>query len=211
MKVVSVNVGLPREVSWKGRKEKTGIFKVPVKGRVQLRSTNLEGDQQADRSVHGGFYKSIYGYPIEHYGYWQGEYPQLDINYGFFGENLTTEGLDEANLRAGDQLIIGSVELQVTHPRLPCWKLGMRFGDDGIIERFLRSELSGFYFSVVEQGEIESGMQVTVKPVTSPSLTIREIQRLYLGLDRNRERLQLAASLTALPPGWRDRFKKRAG
>lgn len=211
MKVVSVNVGLPRGVTWKGRSQETGIFKQSVKGPVFVEPTNLEGDRQADLSVHGGSFKAVYGYPVEHSAYWKSEYPDLTIVPGFFGENLTTEGLHESDLRVGDRLSIGAVVLQITHPRLPCWKLGMRFGDDSIIEKFLHSERSGFYCAVLEQGELEAGMPISHQANANASLTIPEVQRLYLGLDRNRERLLLAASLTALPPAWRDRFRKRAG
>src|SRR5229473_1003729 len=149
MKVVSVNVGFPREVPWKGQTVTTGIFKEPVEGRVMLRTLNLEGDRQADLSVHGGRSKAVYAYPAEHYRYWSRELPELPLPWGMFGENLTTEGLQEEELNIGDRLRIGAAEVMVTEPRMPCYKLGIRFGRSDILRRFLDSGKSGFYFSVL--------------------------------------------------------------
>src|SRR6266571_7761773 len=126
MRLVSVNVGLPREVAWKARSVSTGIFKEPVQGRVMLRRLNLDGDRQADLSVHGGADKAVYAYPSEHYSYWRNTLPDLDLPWGAFGENFTTEGLLEENVRIGDRLQVGSAEFIVTQPRMPCFKLGIR-------------------------------------------------------------------------------------
>src|SRR5262245_25306653 len=149
MRVVSVNVGLPREVEWKGRVVTTGIFKTPVAARVALRALNLEGDRQADLTVHGGADKAVYAYPSEHYPFWRRELPGLDLPCGAFGENLTTEGLDEAEVRIGDRFRVGTAEVRVTQPRIPCYKLGIRLGRDDIVERFLWSGRSGFYLAVL--------------------------------------------------------------
>jgi MOSC domain-containing protein YiiM len=143
--VVSVNVGLPTEVSWRGRVVETGIFKKPIEGRIPVRKLNLEGDAQADLSVHGGPRKAVYVYPAEHYGYWRQELPEVDFSWGMFGENLTTKGLLENDIQIGDRFRIGLVELQVTEPRLPCYKLSLRFDRSDMVKRFLLSKRSGFY------------------------------------------------------------------
>ncbi len=137
MKLVSVNTGLPRAVMWHGRTVTTGIFKQPVEGRVALRSLNLDGDRQADLSVHGGEYKAVYCYPVAHYDYWQNELPGRELPIGMFGENFTTDGLLEDSVHLGDRFSVGSAEVVVTQPRLPCYKLGLRFQSDDMVRRFL--------------------------------------------------------------------------
>src|SRR5262249_21160544 len=145
MKLVSVNVGLPREVTWHGRIVTTGIFKQPVSGRIALRKLNLDGDRQADLGVHGGEYKAVYCYPFEHYAYWKRELPGRNLPLGVFGENFTTEGFGENSVHLGDRFSIGSAEVVVTQPRLPCYKLGVRFEADDMVKRFLASARTGFY------------------------------------------------------------------
>ena len=137
MKVVSVNVGLPREVEWKGQRVSTGIFKKPVEGRVRVRTFNLEGDRQADLSVHGGWEKAVYAYPSEFYTLWRKERPELDLPWSKFGENLTTEGLLDEEVNVGDRFRIRSAEFVVTEPRLPCYKLGIKMGRDEFVAEFL--------------------------------------------------------------------------
>ncbi len=144
--LISVNVGLPRTVEWKGREVTTGIFKEPVAGRVKLRTLNLDGDGQADLSVHGGPDMAVYAYPAEHYRYWRKELPRMDLPWGMFGENFTTEGILEDSVNIGDRFRIGAAELMVTQIRVPCYKLGMKFGRDDMVKRFLASRRSGFYF-----------------------------------------------------------------
>jgi MOSC domain-containing protein YiiM len=148
MKLLSVNVGLPREVSWKGKTVMTGIFKEPVQGRVMVRSLNLDGDGQADLTVHGGVDKAVYAYPVEHYDYWRQELPDTDLPWGMFGENLTIEGVLEQGVNIGDRFRMGTAAVMVTQPRMPCYKLGIKFGRTDIVKRFLDSQRSGFYFSV---------------------------------------------------------------
>ncbi len=143
-KIISVNVGLPRLVVWRGATVSTGIFKSPVEGRVYLRTLNLEGDRQSDLSVHGGPLKAVYAYPSEHYDYWRAELPEMELPWGMFGENLTTEGLSEETVKIGDRFRIGEAELTVTQPRLPCHKLGIKFKRTDIIRRFLASGRTGF-------------------------------------------------------------------
>jgi MOSC domain-containing protein YiiM len=149
MKIVSVNVGMPRDVVWKGMTVQTAIFKEPVDGPVAISKLNLAGDRQADLSVHGGVEKAVYAYPAEHYDYWRNELPGVSFPLGKFGENLTTDGLREDSLCIGDRLRIGSGVLMVTQPRIPCYKLALRFDRDDMITRFLKSGRSGFYFSVI--------------------------------------------------------------
>src|SRR6185295_12623664 len=145
VRLESVQVGLPREVAWHGKAVLTGIFKQPVAGPVLVRALNLEGDVQADLAVHGGADKAVYAYPAEHYELWRRELPDLDLPWGAFGENLTTSGLDEDSVCLGDRFRIGGAELVVTQPRLPCYKLEVRFGRDGMVRRFLESRRTGFY------------------------------------------------------------------
>ena len=150
MTLISVNTGLPRDVMWHGRSVTTGIFKQPVVGRVALTRLNLDGDRQADLSVHGGEYKAVYCYPIEHYDYWKRELPGRELPLAVFGENFTTSGLTEDSVHLGDRFAVGSTQIVVTQPRLPCYKLGVRFQSDYRVKRFLASGRTGFYVAVSE-------------------------------------------------------------
>jgi MOSC domain-containing protein YiiM len=156
MRVVSVNVGLPRVHTWQGRFVRTAIFKDPIKGPVALRGDNFEGDAQADLSVHGGKDKAVYAYPADHYADWQALLGR-DLSPGAFGENLTTEGLIEEHTHIGDEFRVGTARLVVTQPRMPCHKLGLRFGDVGMIRTFLKVGRPGIYFAVVEEGVVAPG------------------------------------------------------
>jgi MOSC domain-containing protein YiiM len=157
MKLLSVNVGLPREIEWKERIVRTSIFKAPVTGRVRVAKLNLEGDQQSDLTVHGGVDRAAYAYPSEHYPFWRREFPGMDFPWGVFGENFTTEGLLEETFHIGDRLRIGSAEFMVTQPRMPCFKLGIRFNRSDMVKRFLQSGRTGFYFAVLKEGEVAAG------------------------------------------------------
>jgi MOSC domain-containing protein YiiM len=209
MKVVSVNVGLPREVLWKGRKVTTGIFKNPVEGHVQVRKLNLEGDQQADLTVHGGPEKAVYAYPEEHYEFWRRELEGMKLNWATFGENLTLEGVFEGDVNIGDQFRIGSALLSVTQPRVPCYKLGIRFGRDDILKRFLNSGRSGFYFAVLEEGEIRAGDLMELVLRNEKSVSVADVTRLFVDSAGNLDLLQRAVKVEALPAGWRDYFLRR--
>ena len=171
--VISVNVGLPREVQSRGRIVRTSIWKAPRGGRVQVGRLNLEGDQQSDLSVHGGADKAIYVYPSEHYAFWREELPEMDLSWGAFGENLTTEGLLEPEVMIGDRIAIGSAEFEVTQPRLPCFKLAIRFGRDDMIKRFFRSGRTGFYLAVIREGDVAAGdrIQFTRREPHGPSIS----------------------------------------
>lgn len=157
----------------------TSIFKTPVEGKVALAGHNLAGDRQSDLRVHGGPYKAVYVYPFEHYRYWKQELPDADLPYGAFGENLTTEGLSEAEIHIGDQVRIGSAILQVTQPRMPCYKLALRFGRADMVKRFWASGRSGVYFSVVQEGELESGDGIEVVASDPNRVSVRDVVRLF--------------------------------
>jgi MOSC domain-containing protein YiiM len=206
MKIISVNVGLPREFAWNGTSVSTAIFKEPVSGPVPMKQLNLDGDRQADLTVHGGRYKAVYGYPSEHYEYWRGDLPQQALLWGVFGENLTTEGLFEDSLFIGDRVKVGSAVLQVTQPRLPCYKLTIRFDRDDMIKRFLHSRRSGFYFSVVEEGEVQAGSTIQIVSRDPNQMSVADISNLYFAKDPDPQLLQRAAGVTALPPAWREDF-----
>ena len=157
MKLISVQVGRPRKVQWRRTSVTTGIFKEPVAGRIMLRRNNLDGDGQADLTVHGGWDKAVYVYPSEHYAYWRNELPGIDLRYGSFGENFTTEGLDEASVHIGDRFRIGGAVVEVTQPRMPCYKLGIRFKRADMPKRFHASGRTGFYLAVIKEGEVGAG------------------------------------------------------
>lgn len=209
MKLISVNVGLPREVEWKGRIERTGIFKEPVAGRVMMRRLNLDGDRQADLKVHGGPTKAIYVYPSEHYPYWREQLPEMQLGWGMFGENLTTAGLLENEINIGDRFRIGAAEGMVTEPRMPCYKLGLKFGRDDIIKRFLASLRSGFYLAVLREGEVGAGDTIELLQRDEHNLRVVDVVRLYASDRDNREMLRRAVQVEALPESWRDYFQKR--
>jgi MOSC domain-containing protein YiiM len=209
MKLLSVNVSLPREASWGGKAVTTGIFKRPVPGRVLVRTLNLEGDRQADLRVHGGPDKAVYAYPSEHYSFWRSELPQIEFRWGMFGENLTTVGLLENEVNIGDRFRIGSVELIATQPRMPCYKLNVRFGRRDIVRRFLRSRRTGLYFAVEREGEIGAGDSITRLGRDKHDMTVADITRLYLDEKRDMAMLRRALGLEALPDSWREYFREQ--
>jgi MOSC domain-containing protein YiiM len=209
MKIVSVNVGTPRLLAWGGSTFKTGIFKNPVEGRVLLRTTNLDGDRQADLSVHGGPNKAAYGYPSEHYASWIAELSEPSLAWGSFGENFTSEGIVEDDVYIGDRYRLGGAIVRVTTPRLPCFKLAAKFKSDEIIEQFLKSGRCGFYFSVVEEGEVGAGDAFDLIARETPTLTVAEVNRLYTDKSPDRDILQRSLLVTALPESWRERFRAR--
>ena len=210
MRIISVNVGLPREVVWKGITVQTAIFKEPVAGAVAIGELNLAGDRQADLTVHGGSAKAVYAYPAEHYEYWREQLPDVSSSWGTFGENLTTEGLREEPLCIGDVLRVGSAVLQITQPRMPCYKLELRFNRNDMIKRFLVSGRSGFYFSVIEEGDVAAGSRVEILDRDPDGVTVSDIVRLYLGSTRDPELLQRATNVASLPQNWRTQLLLRA-
>lgn len=209
MKLVSVNVGLPREVDWQGEKVLTSIWKAPLQGSVMVRTLNLEGDRQSDSSVHGGIDKAVYVYPSEHYSYWRKELPGVELPWGAFGENLTTLGLLEETVQIGDRLRIGSAELVVTQPRMPCFKLAIRFGRPDIIKTFLKSGRTGFYVSVLREGRVTAGDSIECLHDDEQGVTVSDVVSLYGEESKNQALLRRVSELPALPEAWRDYFRKR--
>jgi MOSC domain-containing protein YiiM len=209
VQVISVNVGLPREVMWKGMTVQTGIFKDPVDGPVSIRKLNLAGDQQADLTVHGGAEKAVYAYPSEHYEYWRRELPEVQYSWGKFGENFTAEGLAEDSLCIGDRLRVGTATLMVTQPRMPCYKLALRFERDDMIKRFLTSQRSGFYFSVIEEGEAQAGSKIEIVSRDPHRVAVVDIVRLYTRQAHDPELLHRVMNVSALPQNWKAELAAR--
>jgi len=209
--LVSVNAGRPREVSWRGETVRTSIWKSPVVGRVHVSFVNVAGDEQSDLTVHGGVDKAVYCYPSEHYAFWRAELPAMDLGWGTFGENFTTVGLLEAEVRVGDRLRVGGGEFVVTQPRMPCYKLGIRFGRPTMEKRFLKSRRSGFYLAVLREADVAAGDPIEFVPQTEPSVTVTELVNLYVGELNDPALLRRAAQHPALPLGWRNRFLQRLG
>ena len=212
MKLISVNTGLPREVVWHNHSVLTGIFKDPVPGRVAVRRLNLDGDRQADLTVHGGEHKAVYCYPIAHYDYWRDELPGQSLPMGAFGENLTLESEMEDSVYLGDHLAIGSAEMIVTQPRMPCYKLGIRFGSDNMVKRFLVSARTGFYCRVAREGEVGAGDEIRLMARDSRPVSVAEITRLYVAKSYSGNDLAVlerALASSALPDSWKDYFRNR--
>ena len=212
MKLISVNVGLPRDVEWHGRVVSTGIFKQPVQGRVALHKLDLEGDRQADLNVHGGEDKAVYIYPFEHYSWWNSELPSRDLPLGMFGENFTTEGLLEDSVCLGDRLSVGSAEVVVTQPRLPCYKLGIKFGDDQMPKRFLASRRTGFYLAVAREGHVAAGDEICLISRDINHVSVPVITRLYVAKHYSADDVadvERALAVPALPESWKKYLRER--
>jgi len=217
MKLVSLNCGMPKEVLWHGQNVTTSIYKEPVHARVALRTLNLDGDRQSDLTVHGGKYKAVYCYPIDYYCYWQTELPDHLLPYGSFGENfsvegLVREGLAEDSIHVGDRFSVGSAEVVVTQPRLPCYKLGIKFGLDDMVKRFLKSRRTGFYLAVTREGDVGAGDDLTLLSRGPDPVSISEITRLYVAKEYGPEDASLvrrAIAADALPDSWRTYFQEK--
>jgi MOSC domain-containing protein YiiM len=217
MKLVSVNTGLPREVVWHGRSVTTGIFKEPVQGRVALRTLNLDGDRQAGLTAHGGAYKAVYCYPLAYYDYWRKELPGRDLPVAIFGENFTIEipaskGMLEDSVHLGDRFSVGSAEAIVTQPRLPCYKLGVRFQADDMVKRFLASGRTGFYLAVTREGEVGAGDEMRLIARDPNAVQVSEITRLYIAkkyADDDVAWVRRALQVSALPESWKGYFRER--
>ena len=209
MKLISLNVARPQLAIYRGTTISTGIFKKPVTGPVPLRTLNLDGDRQADLAVHGGPYKAVYGYPSEHYDFWRQELLGASLPWGMFGENFTTEGLRESDLHIGDRLQIGTAIIVVRQPRIPCYKLAVKFQRNDILARFLRSGRSGFYFSVEQEGTVAAGGSLEFLSREPRGIKIAEMNRLFSEDKYNAKLLESAIATPALPEDWRDYFRKR--
>ena len=209
LKLLSINVGKPREVDWHGRLVRTSIFKSPVLNPVRVATLNLEGDEQSDLTVHGGIHKAVYVYPSEHYRFWSEEIPGLDLPWGAFGENFTTEGFLEEAVHIGDCLRVGSAEFVVTQPRMPCYKLGIRFRRPEIVKRFFQSGKTGFYLAVLQEGEVTAGDSMERLPRDEQGVSVSDIVNLYKADQANQDLLRRASELPALPSFWREYFRER--
>lgn len=209
MKLISVCVGLPREVNWKGKPVGTSIFKQPVEGRVRMQSLNLIGDRQADLTVHGGAEKAVYAYPMEHYAYWRQELPDESLPWGAFGENLTVEGLLESEVNIGDRFRIGTAEVMATQPRFPCFKLNLKFGRDDMVKRFLNSRLSGIYFSVVKEGEVVAGDAISLASRDENNVTVADIVQIYVR-EASEDLMRRAIQVPALAADLRAYFQEQS-
>src|SRR5207249_11570155 len=207
MKIWSVNVGLPKEVTWQGKLVTTGIFKEPVNTPVMLRTLNLDGDQQADLTVHGGVNKAVYLYPSEHYRYWRAELPGVDLPWGMFGENFTTDGLLENAVYIGDRFQIGETEVMATEPRMPCYKLGIKFGRADIIKRFLASRRTGFYFAVMREGLVGAGDKVELIRREQGEISVADITRLDAFDKDDAKSLPRAIQVEAIPESWKGYYQ----
>jgi len=216
MKLVSVNTGMPREVSWHGRIVTTAIFKEPAVGRMAVRSLNLDGDRQADVTVHGGKHKAVYCYPLAHYDYWKKELPGREPPMGMFGENFTIDengqGQLEESVHLGDRFSVGTAEVAVTQPRLPCYKLGVRFGSDEMVKRFLVSGRTGFYVMVVREGEVGAGDEMKVIAREPNAVPVSEITRLYVAKRYGEAEIgavRRALRVEELPESWKEYLRER--
>ena len=208
-RILSVNVSLPNGIDFESQRITTGIFKEPVEGRVTLRTLNLDGDRQADLTIHGGPDKAVYAYSIEHYDYWHGVYPEIALQNGMFGENLTVDGLIENEVNVGDVFRIGSSTVIATQPRMPCYKLGVKFGRMDVLKKFLASGRSGIYFRVLEEGEVTAGDTIVQIKEDSNRITIGDIVRLYSIERGDLQTMRRAAKVDALPKGWKRYFLEK--
>lgn len=204
-KVISLNVGLPRTVYFRGQAVTTGIFKEPIKGRIKIRRLNLDGDKQADLTVHGGPDKAVYAYPAEHYDYWKKRLPNMKLPWGMFGENFTTEGLLEDQVNIGDVFRIGSSEVVATQPRMPCYKLGVKFGRMDIVKQFMESKLPGIYFRVLKEGEVGPGDAIELISRDANNVTVKDLVQLVTS-EGDMATIQRAVQIKALPEAWRQEF-----
>jgi len=209
MRIISLNVGKPQLVIVNDQPVSTGIFKKPIADRVMLRTLNLDGDRQADLSVHGGPDKAVYVYPSEHYPFWKHELPEMELPWGMFGENLTTTGLLETETHIGDRFRVGSAEVKVTQPRMPCYKLAIRFERNDIIKRFLVSERTGFYLSVLKEGEVGAGDEFELLERNTSDVRVVDVVRLYSSDKRDLDLLRRAIASESLPDSWREHFRER--
>ena len=209
MKLVSVQVGRPRTVRWHGKPVSTGIYKESVVGRIRVYRSNLDGDQQADLTVHGGPDKAVYVYPSEHYPIWQAEFPDMLLPYGMFGENFTTEGLDESSVHIGDRFRIGDARLEVTQPRVPCYKLGVKMGSMQFLKRFLASGRTGYYLRILEEGDVGASDSIERIKHDPERMTIREAVRLAFFEQSDVAMLEKALRIRALSQEWRTMFQEQ--
>ncbi len=209
MKLLSVNISPPKEVVHTGKTVTTGIFKTPVDGRIMLRKLNLDGDGQADLVGHGGIYKAAYAYSVENYDYWERELGRTDFAFGQFGENFTVERMLEDEIHVGDVFRVGGALVEVTQPRVPCYKLGIKMGLRGFEKKFLASGRVGFYLRVLEEGKVGAGDALHRVRTGPERMTVQEICHLLYFDPENLAGARKALGIRALSPGWRQSFEER--
>lgn len=208
MKIISTNIGRPTKIFWNGKETNTGIYKYPVGEPVLLDMEDVQGDTVVDRKYHGGPYKACYLFAADQYPYWKAKYPNLDWNWGMFGENLTVQGLDESKLRIGSVYKLGSALVQITQPREPCYKLGIRFGDQNILKAFIDHAHPGTYLRVLEPGKVSVGDAMELVEASKNPLTTQQFFTSLHAKEKDRTLLQLAIENDALPEAKRERLKK---
>ena len=208
MKVISTNLAKPVTIQWKGRSMQTGIFKVPQAKGILLTPRGVQGDTIGNPKVHGDWAKACYLFDFGDYPHWQSQYPDLNWEYGMFGENISLTGLDEGELLIGAVYRAGKALLQITAPREPCFKLGVRFGDQKIIDRFIAREKPGTYAAVLEEGWLKPGDHLTLEDVPETSMSIREFHTLLYTPEKDAEQLHKALSLPVLSDGKGKLFRR---
>lgn len=207
LKVVSLNVGKVKEVTYDGKTIRTGIYKKPIQEPLEAKGINIEGDDQGNRKTHGGIDRAIYSYPMEHYSYWKKQYPTKELPFGMFGENLTTEGLLEKDVKVGDIFKIGTTKIMALQPRMPCYRLGYKFDDEKIIDKFLETDYCGIFYRIIKEGKLQVGDEINLIKSDPDSMTIVEI--FYLMQDKGtKDLIQKALNLEHLPDVLKKRFQK---
>jgi len=209
MKVISTNIGEAVEIEWHGKKEFTGIYKYPVNEPIYLGKEDVVKDHVVDRRYHGGEEKACYLYSKDHYAFWQNRYPKADWEWGFFGENLTVEGIDESAIRIGDVFRLGEAVVQVTQPRQPCFKLGIRAGDQQIVSDFWDSPFPGVYVRVIEDGAVKTGDEMILIENASDNMTLAEVFSLFTRERSNIEKLRQAVAIPEMAASCRKDLTKR--
>lgn len=208
MRILSINVGRPQTLPWRGQLVSTATFKSPFEGPVRLVGNNFQGDEQADQRVHGGANKAVYAYDVAHYDFWKQQMPDYELKDGNFGENLTTEGLPDHAVRLGDQFRIGTAVLMAVQPRFPCAKLGLRFNDAGMTSRFAKALRHGIYFRVVEEGTVQAGDAIALVEKSAVPVTIQDVVNAFYGLEKDEALLAAMLKFPHLPGYVREALKK---
>lgn len=207
MQIISTNIAKPTTFIWNGKEETTGIYKKPTSQPIYLGKEDVRDDEVSDRKHHGGIFKACYLFSADHYDYWKHLYPKLGWTYGMLGENLTISGLDETQINIGDIYKIGNALVKITQPREPCYKFGVKFGSQGVLKQFIAHGRPGTYVSVLEEGTVKIGDNVTLIESAKNSLTITQYFELLFAKDKNQELLKLAIQNEAIPISKREKLK----